>query len=263
MAPAHRAAHHIARRPSWIASARAITMLTVTRTLSPAVWGTMVVLMALPMVFALAFASRGYLSGDPIAFLVERNEQLVSALVTPMVALLLSTSAFSAEHDDGTLIYLLTTTTPRWWIVTVRLLFAMIGTILVSTVTVLAMGWIATGGYDPAHVTRAYAAAALVGGAAYSALFTLLAVRAKRALVSGLVYIIFWEGVLSTTFRALDYVSVRQWMRAVARALVEVPDMAPATGPSVRAACIGLAVVMVLAVTLGARRLARPRLTRH
>ena len=84
-------------------------------------------LVLLPMLFALVFASRGFLSGDPVPFLVLRYDQLVWALATPIIALLLGTSAFSAESDDGTLLYLVTTTTPRWWIVLVRVLFAMAG----------------------------------------------------------------------------------------------------------------------------------------
>lgn len=249
-------------RPSWWASARAIMHLSIVRTFTPVLIVTMTGLVILPMLFALVFASRGFLSGDPVNFLVSRYDQLVNALATPIIALLLSTSAFSAESDDGTLLYLVTTTTPRWWIVLVRVFFAMLGTALVSAIAVFGTGFIATGFHDPEHVTRAFGIAAAFGGAAYASLFTLLALYTRRALVGGLLYVIFWEAVLSATFPALHYVSVRQWMLAVANVLTESKDSRLTTGPSLSASLIFAGAVVVAAVIFGGRRLARPRVAR-
>ena len=53
-------------RPSWLRSARAIVHLSVVRTLTPVLLITMTGLVLLPMLFALVFASRGFLSGDPV-----------------------------------------------------------------------------------------------------------------------------------------------------------------------------------------------------
>lgn len=249
-------------RPSWWGSARAICHLSIVRTFTPVLVLTMTGLVLLPMVFALVFASRGFLSGDPVPFLVQRYDQLVSALTTPIIALLLSTSAFSAESDDGTLLYLVTTTTPRWWIVLVRVLFAMVGTALASAIAVFGTGFIATGAHDPQHVTRAFGIAAAFGGAAYASLFTLLALLTRRALVSGLLYVVFWEGVLSATFPGLHYLSVRQWMLAVANALTESTDKRLTEGPSLTVSLVGAGIVAVLAVVAGARQLSQPRIGR-
>ena len=249
-------------RVSWWRSARALIQLSVVRTLTPVLLITMIGLILLPMVFALVFASRGLLSGDPVPFLVERYDQLVSAFATPIIALLLATSAFSAEADDGTLLYVVTTTTPRWWIVFVRVCFAMIGTALASAIAVFGTGWIATGSHDPEHVTRAFGIAAAFGGAAYASLFTLLALMTRRALVSGLLYVVFWEGVLSSTFPALHYVSVRQWMLAVANVLTDATEKRLTDGPSLTASLIGASLVAVLAVVAGARQLIEPRISR-
>lgn len=252
----------VLRAPSWWRSARAIMHLSIVRTLTPVLLLTMTGLVLLPMVFALIFASRGFLSGDPVAFLVGRYDQLISALATPIIALLLSTSAFSAESDDGTLLYLVTTTTPRWWIVFVRVMFAMLGTAAVSAIAVFGTGFIATGWHDPQHVTRAFGIAAAFGGAAYASLFTLLALITKRALVGGLLYVVFWEGVLSSTFPALNYLSVRQWMLAVANVLTESSDERLTSGPSVTVSLVAAGLVVVVSVVVGARRLAQPRMGR-
>ena len=251
-----------ARRPSFLRSARAIGHLTIVRTITPVLLLAMGGLLVLPMLFSMVFASRGYLSGDPVAFLVQRYDQLILALATPVLALLLSTSAFSAESDDGTLLYLVTTTTPRWWIVTVRVLFAMIATAAASAIAVFATGYIATGPHDPNHITRAFGLAAAFGGAAYASLFTLLALLTRRALVSGLLYVIFWEGVLSGTFPALHYFSVRAWMLAVANALSTSTEKRLTEGPSLTASLVGAGLIVVVAIVAGSRQLSQPRIGR-
>ena len=247
---------------SLLRSARVLMRLSWARTFSPVMLIAMLGLVLLPMLFSLVFASRGALSGDPVTFLVRRYDQLVCALATPIIALLLGTSAFSAEAEDGTLLYLVTTTTPRWWIVFVRVLFAVIGTALLSAVAVWGAGTIATGLHDPQGVTLAFTIASAFGGAAYAALFTVLALITRRALVSGLVYVLFWEGILSSTFPAIHYLSVRQWMLAVAAALSDAKDEALVGLPSVKASLIGATILVVWAVVAGARSLRQPRISR-
>jgi len=232
------------------------------RTMTPVLMLAMLALVFLPMLFALVFASRGALSGDPVPFLMQRYDQLVCALATPVIALLLGTSAFSAEADDGTLLYLVTTTTPRWWITFVRVAFASVGTALLSAFAVWGTGKIATGMSDPQGVTRAFALATAFGGASYAALFTALSLMTRRSLVAGLVYVLIWEGILSTTFPAIHYLSVRQWMLVVANRLLHVADKVVIPGPSVAVSLSGAAIVFVLAVLVGATRLHQPRMSR-
>ena len=86
-------------KPSLIRSARAILHLSMVRTVTPVLVLAMIGLVLLPMLFGVVFASRGFLSGDSVPFLVQRYDSLVSALATPIIALLLATSAFSAGWD--------------------------------------------------------------------------------------------------------------------------------------------------------------------
>jgi len=249
-------------RVSLLASARALLRLSWARTITPALVLSMLGLIALPMLFGAVFASRAEAGGDPVPFLVQRYDQLVCALATPLIALLLGTSAFSAEAEDGTLLYLVTTTTPRWWISGVRVLFAATLTALLSAVAVVGTGLLTTGTDDPMGVTRAFAIATAFGGATYAALFTALSLLTRRALVTGLGYVLFWEGILSTTFPGIHYLSVRQWMLAVAADLTEASSTRLSGGPSVTASLVGAAVVFAAAIIVGGRQLNRPRLTR-
>ncbi len=244
------------------ATARVLVQLAWARTFSVMLVAGVSGLLVLPLLFALAFASRGSLSGDPVVFLVQRYDTLVCGLAMPLIGLLLGTSAFSAETDDGTLLYLVTTTTPRWWIVCVRMMYASLVTGLLSAFAVWSTGAIAADGSNPEHVTTAFTVAVLFGGVTYAALFTALALLTRRALVAGLVYVLFWEGALSSTFPALRYLSVRQWTLSVASALTDSPGTVSPAGPSLAASLIGGAVLVVLSVYVGGRRLQRPRMQR-
>ncbi|MEO7996282.1 MAG: hypothetical protein ABI852_02495 [Gemmatimonadaceae bacterium] len=246
----------------WFASARAIMRLTWARTVTPMLLIGMAFLVILPMVFALVFAARGPLSGDPVQFLIGRYDQLVLSISVPVLSLLLGTSAFAAESNDGTLIYLVTTTTPRWWIVLVRMMFSAALAAGLAGFSVWGTGRIATGPSDPMNVTLAFGAAAVLGAATYAAGFTAVALITKRALVGGLAYVLFWEGILSGTFPALHFLSVRQWMLAVAASITDANARQLTTGPSVTAALIGAGIVVVFALMIATQRLARPRLSR-
>ena len=244
------------------ASARALLQLSWARTMTPMLVLSMCGLIALPMLFAVEFASRSAANADAVSFLVLRYDQLIFAFATPLIALLLGTSAFSAEAEDGTLMYLVTTTTPRWWISAVRVLFAAVLTAVLSALAVLGTGWIATGVDDPMHVTSAFALAAAFGGATYAALFTVLSLITRRALVLGLGYVLFWEGILSATIPGIRYLSVREWMLAVAAELTDASNARLSGGPSVTVCLVGAALVFVLAVLVGGARLNRPRISR-
>lgn len=251
-----------AGRISYPATARVLVRLAWARTSSPQLVAAMIGLVLLPMLFALIFASRATLSGDPVEFLIRRYDAVVGGLVTPLIALLLGTSAFSAEAEDGTLLYLVTTTTPRWWIVAVRTAFAALLTGAVSALSVWGTGAITAGLSDPEGVTTAFTAAVFFGGVTYAALFTALALFTRRALVSGLVYVLFWEQALSSTFPALRFLSVRQWMVAVAAHFTTASDASLDNGPSLAFALIGAVVLIAFTIYAGGRRLHQPRIGR-
>ncbi|MEP6778499.1 MAG: hypothetical protein ABJC26_01315 [Gemmatimonadaceae bacterium] len=246
----------------WFASARAIVHLTWARTITPMLLCGMAALVLLPMIFALVFASAGPLSGDPVAFLVDRYDQLVVRIAVPILALLLGTSAFAAESNDGTLMYLVTSTTPRWWIVLVRMVFAASIAAALSAFAVWGSGRIATGASNPLGVVSAFTAASAFGAAVYAVAFTAVALVTRRALVGGMAYVLVWEGVLSGTFPALNFLSVREWMLAIAASMTDATSKTMATGPTTRAAYIGAAAVAVISLFIATQRLARPRLTK-
>ena len=249
----------VAGRPSFIRTAAVILRMTWARTTSLALIAGIVGLILLPMLFAILFASRGPMSGDAVPFLIDRYDQLVLALATPIIALLLGTSAFNAEAEDGTLLYLVTTTTPRWWIALVRVCFAAVLTAALSALAIWGTGYLVQGNHDRDGITRAFTIAAAFGGAVYASFFTLLSLITRRALVVGLGYIIFWDGLLSTNFPGIDYISIRPWTLAIASEFAEVANERFDVGPSTTAALVGGSLVVLFAVLISTKRLAVPR----
>ncbi|HYW32331.1 MAG TPA: hypothetical protein VE869_12540 [Gemmatimonas sp.] len=252
----------LSRKARLATSLLALVRLSVARTFTPMLAAAMAALLLLPMLFAFAWRANIPSDADIAQLLATRLDQLILALATPVTALLLGTSALSAEAEDGTLLYIVTTTTPRWWIAASRVLFAATLAALLSAGSVAATGFITSPSEDPANVIRAFVVAAAFGGATYAALFTALALLVRRSLIVGLVYVLFWEGILSQTFPAIHYLSVRQWSLAIAKRLTDAFDASAAPGPSVRVAIIGATAAFVLAVVLGGRKLHTPRITR-
>ena len=66
----------------------------------------------------------------------------------------------------------------------------------------------------------AYAVGALVAGVAYCALFLLLAVLTRNAVVVGLVYALVWEAAVGNSVPGAQALSIQQWSLAVTRAVV-------------------------------------------
>ena len=178
-------------------------------------------------------------------------------LVHALVGLVLGVNAFGDERDEGTLGLLLATTVPRPQIVVtkyaaafavtwVACLPATIGCLVLATATDLSFG------------TAAWSLllTSLLAAAAYSAVFVLLSLVLRRAILVGLAYLVLWEGLLAgatTTFRNL---SVGAYASRVASAPWDDPPFDVAD-VAVGVAAVVLVVVTVATVAAAAWRLPR------
>ena len=93
---------------------------------------------------------------------------------------------------------------------------------------------------------------AAVSGTVYAALFLGLAALTRHAVVVGLLYTLFWEGVLGSVFAGVRWLSVGSWGRGVA---AEVSPLVDDVGVGV-----GYATVAAAVLTLGAVWFAGDRL---
>jgi ABC-2 type transport system permease protein len=105
------------------------------------------------------------------------------------------------------------------------------------------------------HVAFAFALGAVLGGAAYAAMFCFLGVVTSRALIGGLFYIFIWEGLITRLFEGTRNYSVREYMRGLADAFSTIPNdvfNAQLTGER---AMISAIVAVVLFTLLAVQRL--------
>lgn len=183
------------------------------------------------------------------------------AILMPLLSLIAGTGSIGPEIDEGSIVYLLAKPINRYSIVVTKLVVAAAVVVAFGVLPIAVSGLVLTGEVGP--VTVAFAVGALCGGLAYAALFLLLAVVSRNAVVFGLVYALVWESLVGGLVPGAQTLSVQQWSLAVVEAVLG--DRAGPLGVE-SAVGLGTGVVLLLVVTLGAtvyagRRLQVLRLT--
>jgi ABC-2 type transport system permease protein len=220
-------------------------------------------LLALPVVLlALSVIVRASVGAD------SREDVTVGLLGTfalatliPLLGLIAGTGAIGPEIDDGSIVYLLAKPVNRHSIVVSKLLVSVTVVSAFGAVPVFVAGLVLDGTTD--RLWLGYGLGALVAGVAYSALFLLLAVLTRNAVVVGLIYALVWESVIGSFVPGAQALSIQQWSLAITRAVVgkraEALDITAAVRPEV--AIPLLIVVTVAATAYAGSRLRSLRLT--
>lgn len=182
------------------------------------------------------------------------------AVLLPLLGLIAGTGSIGPEIDDGSIVYLLAKPLDRYSIVVTKLAVAIAVVVAFGVVPVVMAGVILTG--ELGTVTVAFTLGALAAGIAYSALFLLLAVVTRNAVVVGLIYALIWESLVGGIVPGAQALSIQQWSLAVVQrvlgddaALLGV-DAAVGFGTGL----VLLVVVTVVATVYAGRRLQTIRL---
>lgn len=173
------------------------------------------------------------------------------ATVLPLLALIAGTGVIGPEIDDGSIVYLLAKPVPRWHIVLSKLLVA------VGCVTVFGAVPIAVAAFVMSGAHGGIALGFLVGsglaGVGYCAVFLLLAVISRHAVVIGLAYALIWESLIGNFVPGAQTLSVQQWGLAVAQEIMS--SELPTANVSLGVAVPALVIVTALATWYAGRRL--------
>jgi ABC-2 type transport system permease protein len=179
----------------------------------------------------------------------------------PLLGLVAGTGAIGPEIDDGSIVYLLTKPMDRHVVVRTKFAVAVGVVTALGALPVLLSGLLLTG--TEAGLAVGYAVGAAVAGIAYCALFLLLAVVTRNAVVIGLLYALVWESLVGSFVPGAQALSIQQWSLAVTERVVGAQ-----AGPLGVTSAVGLgtAVTLLVVVTVGAvwyagRRLRTIRLT--
>ena len=214
-------------------------------------------LFALPVVLVgLAVLVRVLVGSDPVAARDTLNA-LGLAVVVPLVALLGTTGVLAPEIDDGSISYLLAKPMSRHTIVASKLVVAAGCVLLFAALPMLVAGLVLMGG-EP-RLGSAFAVGALAGGVAYCALFALLSVMSRHAVVIGLIYLLVWEGLLGGLLDGVRWLSLTRWAGAITQQVGGDFTLVRNLGPVYAVAAT--AVVVVLGTWLTGQRLRAFNLT--
>ena len=174
------------------------------------------------------------------------------SLYAPVATLVLASAALSDPIDDGTMVYLWLRPMGRWKIGLGALLATWTVTLPLVLVPMVGMAVLSGGGPSLVRGTLLAGSLAVI---AYGALFVLLGLWVRRALIWGLAYILLWEGFVAIAGDNAQRLAIRSYTRSL---------LSDATGVdlfladiAVTASVIVPLVVAVLAFGLTAWRLRR------
>ena len=181
---------------------------------------------------------------------------MLVAGIMPIVTMALSTASFGNELEDRTLSFLTLKPIARWRIALPKLLasIAISGPLLIASGVAAALL-----GFD-GSIRAAFAVgiAVLVGVSAYAAIFTWAGLATSRPLAFALIYVLLWEGVISSFINGVNYLSVRGYTLGIMHGINETEFQALSERViEFPAAIVGAVAVTVVFWLLGVRRLRR------
>jgi ABC-2 type transport system permease protein len=167
--------------------------------------------------------------------------------VVPLLGLIAGSGSIGPEIDDGSIVYLMAKPLNRFVIVVSKLVVATGVVLAFAVLPTLVAGFVLAGfAASPARdLILGFTLAAAVASLAYSALFLLLGVLTRNAVVLGLLYALVWETTVGGFVPGAQALSVRQWSLSLTERV-----LGPAAKQLDAAAAVALPVgVALLAVT--------------
>lgn len=242
----------VERRPVAGAAALALSYRLLVRLMARR--GRLIGLGLLGVVVVVAGWAVGRLVDD--ADRTEAGVQIISNLglgvIVPIVTLVFASASLGDLRDDRTLVYLWLRPFDRRPVVLAAVAASV--TVAAPLTVVPTVAGAALTGAGGALVVGALVSG-LLAVVTYSAVFVLVGLVLRRALVWGLLYVLIWEGFVALAGAGAARVAIRAYTRSVLSAIADV-DIDTLT-MSLPVAVVVPLVVAVVATLLAARRLDR------
>jgi len=182
------------------------------------------------------------------------------AILMPLLGLIAGTGSIGPEIDEGSIVYILAKPINRYSIVVTKVVVAIGVVAAFGALPVFVAGVVLTGEVGP--VTISYSVGALAAGVGYAAVFLLLAVITRNAVVVGLIYALVWETLVGGLVPGAQTLSIQQWAVSVIVEILgydaELLGIESAVGFTT--GLVALVVVTVAATAYAGRRLQTLRL---
>ena len=187
---------------------------------------------------------------DPIEDGVRLLDLAGFTLVVPIVALVFAAASLGDLREDRTLVYLWLRPIGRAPVV----IGAWLGSIIISlpfTLPALVLsGLLLDAGSD---VIVAAAVATAVGVVAYAAVFVLLGLLVRNAVIWGVGYVLMWEGLIAQFGTATARVAIRGYTRSILASITDVDlDLGEL---SLASGIAGALIITVIALVVAVVRL--------
>lgn len=168
---------------------------------------------------------------DPLETGVSIITNVGFTIIVPIVALVFAAGVLGDTREDGTLVYLWLRPLPRWPIVVGAYTAALTVIAPVTVVPVVATAAVLDVG---GGLVTATLIASIVGVIAYTAIFLLLGLLLKNAIVWGLAYILVWEGIAAALGTGPARMAIRGYTRSILTdrtgVELELADLSQSTG---------------------------------
>jgi len=174
-------------------------------------------LFALPLLLLIIVSAVRALAGVDDSTTANVLQGFALSAMVPLIGVIAGTGAIGPEIDDGAIVYLLAKPVKRATIIATKLAVAIAVTIVFCAIPTLIAGYILGG--NGQNLAVAFGVAAAVASVAYAAIFLMLGVITRHAVVVGLVYALVWESLFGNVVPGARTLSVQQWSLAVAQKL--------------------------------------------
>jgi len=218
-------------------------------------------LLLLPAVLLLLCGAVRLLAGSDTTVSIGVLSSFALGTVVPLLGLIAGAGSIGPEIDDGSIVYLMSKPLSRHSIVHSKLAVAVAVVTVVAAVPTLLAGLVMSGTEEGLAV--AYGIGAIVAGLAYCALFVLLAVVTRNAVVVGLIYVLIWESLVGSFVPGAQVLSIQQWALAVTEKVVgpTAGQLGLSSAVSFGTGVVLLAVIVVGCTWYAGGRLRKLRLT--
>ncbi len=179
-------------------------------------WRMIVIFLLSALIIGLA-SIISFFAGDEPGFDENFTDSLLDGMLIggmmPLVTMVLATASFGHELDDRTLNFLVLKPIARWSIVLPKYgsIIAVAGPVVLGSgvaASLIAMD-------QSVQAALAVAVALAAGVATYAAIFNWAGLVTNRALAFALFYVLVWEGLISSFFGGVRYLSVRAYTLAI------------------------------------------------
>ena len=182
---------------------------------------------------------------------------IIVPTILPLATVILATNALGNEIEDRTMVYLILKPIRRSRIILEKY-SAVVQSTWIAMVLGMLVSWVmASQGnvIDDIDVLAAAVLAVLIGVLTYGALFLALSLIVPRALIAGIMYVLFWETLLGRIIPGARLLSIQHYVQSLYSRMLSDPLMEVNNALQFPSAMLAVSVLLALSLLFATFRL--------